>query len=191
MTQKPKPNRRTIASERARRRAKDIYIETLRASGGKPPSDQSIRDTLAREGHKYYTTALIGQWRRNDKWAESCSAGTVLLTYEANAELRLDDFNVAMIKSINLYVKLVDILSKWLATLDPATMTVADGLKAFQLLPQALESLASLRIKIGEQRLAEAREVTPNGHQSTPESTKIQETIDMLRSRFLDKNKAN
>jgi pyruvate/2-oxoglutarate dehydrogenase complex dihydrolipoamide acyltransferase (E2) component len=49
--QKPKPNRRTIASERARRRAKDIYIETLRASGGKPPSDQSIRDTLAREGH--------------------------------------------------------------------------------------------------------------------------------------------
>jgi hypothetical protein len=34
MTQKPKPNRRTIASGRARRRAKDIYIETLRASGG-------------------------------------------------------------------------------------------------------------------------------------------------------------
>ena len=46
---------------RARRRAKDIYIETLRASGGKPPSDQSIRDTHDWEGHKYYTTALIGQ----------------------------------------------------------------------------------------------------------------------------------
>jgi hypothetical protein len=57
--------------------------------------------------------------------------------------LSLDDLNVAMIKSIGLYVKLVEFLSKWLATLDPAAMTVPDGLKAFQLLPRLLKAWRS------------------------------------------------
>jgi hypothetical protein len=180
MTQKPKPNKRTAASERARRRAKDIYVETLRASGGKPPSDQSIRDTLAREGHKYCTTALIGQWRRNDKWAERCSAGTVLLTYEANAELPLDNITLAMVKSIRLYTKLTGVLSNWLANFDPVTMTMADGLKAVQLVAPSLESLAALRVEIGEQRMKEAEDVTPSSVRVAQAAPEIRSTLDML-----------
>jgi hypothetical protein len=160
MTRMPKPNSRTIASERARRRAQDIYIETLRASGGKPPSDQSTRDTLAREGHKHYTTAAIGQRRRR---AESGSAGTVLPAYEANAELPLDNISLAMVKTNQLYTKLAGVLSNWLAHVDPATMTTADGLKAIQLIGPSLESLAALRVEIGKQRIKDAADVTPSG----------------------------
>jgi hypothetical protein len=77
-------------------------------------------------------------------------------------------------------------------------LSTADGLLAFRLLPQVLESLAVLRAKIGEQRAAEARDVTAQMQtnlqaSSKREASKIQETLELLRGRFDDniKPKAN
>jgi hypothetical protein len=68
-----------------------------------------------------------------------------------------------MVKSIRLYTKLTGVLSNWLANFDPVAMTMADGLKAVQLVAPSLENLAALRVEIGEQRMKEAEDVTPSG----------------------------
>jgi hypothetical protein len=111
----------------------------------------------------FYVTAIvctsIGQWRRR---AESGSAGPVLPAYEANAELPVDNINLAMVKTNQLYTKLAGVLSNWLAHFDPATMTTADGLKAVQLVAPSLD-LAALRVEIGEQRMKETEDVTRSG----------------------------
>jgi len=52
-----------------------------------------------------------------------------------------------MVKSNLLYTKLIGVLSNWLANFNPVTMTMADGLKAVQLVAPSLESLASLRVE--------------------------------------------
>jgi hypothetical protein len=69
-------------------------------------------------------------------------------------------------------------------------------IKAFALLAPALESLAVLRAKIGEQRAAEARDVTDQTNLEASgkrEAPKIEETLELLRRRFEDniKPKAN
>ena len=63
-------------------------------------------------------------------------------------------------KTMELYNKLVAIITGWLDKLDASTLSTADGFTAFKLLAPSLESLAVLRAKIGEQRAAEARDVT-------------------------------
>jgi hypothetical protein len=55
-----------------------------------------------------------------------------------------------MAKNNQLYTKLTGILSNWLANFDSATMTTADGFKTIQLIAPVLESLAALRVEIGE-----------------------------------------
>jgi len=71
------------------------------------------------------------------------------------------------------------------------SLSPAAGLKAFSLLAPALESIAILRAKIIEQRASEARDVTAQ-MQTNLEATgkrgapKIEQTLELLRSRFND-----
>ena len=58
---------------------------------------------------------------------------------------------------------------------------MADGLLAFRLLAPTLDSLVTLQAKIAEQRVTEARGATT---QAAP--PKIQETLELMRSRFND-----
>ena len=86
---------------------------------------------------------------------------------------------------------MVGIIDGWLDTLDIATLSPADGFLGFKFLAPTLESLMLLRIKIGEQRAAEARDVTAQ-MQTNLEATgkrgapKIEQTLELLRSRFND-----
>ena len=92
---------------------------------------------------------------------------------------------------MELYDKLVGIVSTWLDGFDVATLSPADAFTAFKLLAPSLESLAIIRAKIAEQRAAEARDVTAqmqtnleaSGKREAPE---IEETLALLRSRFED-----
>jgi hypothetical protein len=80
----------------------------------------------------------------------------------------------------------LDILTTWVDGLDPAKLSTADGLLAFRLLAPTLDSLVTLQAKIAEQRVTEARGVTPQ-REAQP---KIGETaMDLLRSRFNDNKK--
>jgi hypothetical protein len=99
---------------------------------------------------------------------------------------------------MELYDKLVGIVSTWLDGLDVATLSPADAFTAFKLLAPSLESLAIIRAKIAEQRAAEARDVTAQMQTNLEasgkrEAPKIQETLELMRRRFDDniKPKAN
>jgi hypothetical protein len=90
-----------------------------------------------------------------------------------------------------LYDKLVRNVNRWLDRLDAEPLSTADGLLAFRLLPQVLESLAILYGKISEHRAAEARDVTAQMQTNLEasgkrEAPKIQETLELLRRRFDD-----
>jgi hypothetical protein len=87
---------------------------------------------------------------------------------------------------MELYNKLVAIISGWLDKLDASTLSTADGFTAFKLLAPTLESLAILRGKIGEQRGAEARDVTRIAINDSQQPPKIKEALELLRSRFND-----
>ena len=103
-----------------------------------------------------------------------------------NAEQTLDDITLAMAKSIQLYTRLTGILTNWLDKLDPAKMSMADGLKAFSLLApgsKVSRRSTSRSANNGWKKPATSRRQTvrcpPN-------------RLDVLRSRFLpDVDKAN
>jgi hypothetical protein len=63
---------------------------------------------------------------------------------------------------------------------------VSDGFTAYKLLASTLESLTLLRIKIGEQRVAKARDTTAQTQQNLEAPRKIEQTLELLRSRFND-----
>jgi hypothetical protein len=121
-----------------------------------------------------------------------------LVTCIPRGNVELDDLEKSARATMALYDKLGGKVSTWLDGLDIATLSPADGLMAFRLLAPALESLAIIRAKIGEQRAEEARDVTAQMQTDLEESVKrkapkIQETLELLRSRFDDniKPKAN
>ena len=88
--------------------------------------------------------------------------------------------------TLALYDRILDIVTTWVDGLDPAKLSTADGLLAFRLLAPTLDSLVTLQAKIAEQRVTEARGVTPQ-REAQP---KIGETaMDLLRSRFNDNKK--
>ena len=93
---------------------------------------------------------------------------------------------------MEIYNKLVRIIEGWLDKLGD-DISPADGLKAFALLAPALESLTILRGKIIEQRGSEARDVTAQMQQNLEPyreaPPKIEETLELLRSRFNDNKK--
>jgi hypothetical protein len=110
----------------------------------------------------------------------------------------LDQLETAATATLALYDKLVRSVNCWLDRLDTEGLSTGEGLVAFRLLPQVLESLAVLRAKISEQRAAEARDVTAQMQTNLEasgkrEAPKIEQTLELLRSRFEDniKPKAN
>ena len=101
------------------------------------------------------------KWRlSHSKLNDVLSRPTLLLACHPNGKIDLDELEGSAAKTMELYNKLVAIITGWLDKLDASTLSTADGFTAFKLLAPSLESLAVLRAKIGEQRAAEARDVT-------------------------------
>jgi hypothetical protein len=89
-------------------------------------------------------------------------------------------------RAMALYNKMIGRVERWLDQIDDGTVTTADIFKAYHLLAPTLDSLVTLQAKIAEQRVTEARGVTPQ-REAQP---KIGETaMDLLRSRFNDNKK--
>ena len=84
-------------------------------------------------------------------------------------------------RAMALYNKMIGRVERWLDQIDDGTVTTADIFKAYHLLAPALDSLVTLRAKIAEQRVTEARDATA---QAAP--PKIAETLELMRSRFND-----
>lgn len=87
--------------------------------------------------------------------------------------------------TLAIYDRLMQLIVAWLDMVDVKTLSVGDALMALRLLAPALESLATLRGKIDEQRGALqgiaanlARDVTPAAEDP---AAKISETLELLR----------
>jgi hypothetical protein len=98
--------------------------------------------------------------------------------------------------SLALYDKLLSKITLWCDALDPANMSVQDGMLAFRLMASILNALMDLRIKIGEERMAEARDVTSVMQENLKpfddaNGAKIKDTLDLLQGRFEDSIKPN
>jgi hypothetical protein len=167
MPKKQKPNRRTAKSMQARARAKQIYGELLKASGVKP-LDRIVMECLEEEGLTY-TLATVGQWRKADQWDEGAdlitgkSLSPIILSYATHPRqsLSLEVLEGAAVRSLDLHVKVIDFLEKWLASKDPATIETAEAIRLAELVSKNFDSAASLRIRLGEQRALEAKDITP------------------------------
>src|ERR1700730_5061298 len=75
----------------------------------------------------------------------------------------------------------------WLDRLDAEGLSTGEGLVAFRLLPQVLESLVVLRARISEQRAGEARDVKAQMRENLEpleSSPRIEDTLALLRKRF-------
>jgi hypothetical protein len=131
---------------------------------------------------------------KNAKWKLAhggLSKTTPLVSCIPRGNVDLDDLERAASTTLALYDKLVLYVEAWIQSLGDAPLTTPDGIAAFRILPQALESLAVLRAKISEQRGAEARNVTSQMQTNLEasrkrEAPKIEQTLELLRSRFSD-----
>jgi hypothetical protein len=167
MPKKQKPNRRTAKSMQARTRAKQIYGELLKASGVKP-LDRIVMECLEKEGLTY-TLATVGQWRKADQWDQGAdlitgkSLSPIILSYATHPRqsLSLEVLEGAAVRGLDLHVKVIDFLEKWLASKDPATIETAEAIRLAELVSKNFDSAASLRIRLGEQRALEAKDITP------------------------------
>jgi hypothetical protein len=138
---------------------------------------------------------------RNAKWRlahdRACSTSNLSAPLPGcipRGNIDLDQLETAATATLALYDKLVRSVNCWLDRLDTEGLSTGEGLVAFRLLPQVLESLAVLRAKISEQRAAEARDVTAQMQTNLEasgkrEAPKIEETLELLRSRFNDNTK--
>jgi hypothetical protein len=130
------------------------------------------------------------KWRlSHSKVNDVLSPPTLLLACHPKGKIGLDELEGSAAKTMELYNKLVAIITGWLDKLDTSTLSTADGFTAFKLLAPSLESLAVLRAKIGEQRAAEARDVTAQMQTNLEasgkrEAPRIEQTLELLRSRF-------
>jgi hypothetical protein len=129
------------------------------------------------------------KWRlSHGKVTDVLSPPTLLLACHPNGKIDLDELEGSAPKTMELYNKLVAIITGWLDKLDASTLSTADGFTAFGLLAPTLESLTLLRIKIAEAR-AEARDAMAQMQQSLEAPGKIEQTLELLRSRFNDNKK--
>src|ERR1700730_4214859 len=138
---------------------------------------------------------------RNAKWRlahdRSCSTSNLSAPLPGcipRGNIDLNQLETAATATLALYDKLVRSVNCWLDRLDTEGLSTGEGLVAFRLLPQGLESLAGLRAKISEQRAAEARDVTAQMQTNLEasgkrEAPKIEETLELLRRRFEDNTK--
>ena len=135
---------------------------------------------------------MCRQWRlAHDRACSTSNLSAPLPGCIPRGNIDLDQLETAATATLALYDKLVRSVNCWLDRLDTEGLSTGEGLVAFRLLPQVLESLAVLRAKISEQRASEARDVTAqmqtnleaSGKREAPE---IEETLALLRSRFED-----
>ncbi|MGO9234053.1 MAG: hypothetical protein ACLP4V_08235 [Methylocella sp.] len=168
---KQKPGKRTAQSLQVRARAKAIYFECLKQSGHKP-LDKVIIECLQAEGFKEYTPASIAQWRKADKWDEEGdkhvteggkSLSPMILSYATHggSGISLEKLEHACGRQLDLHVKGVDFLEKWLSAKDPSTIETSEAIKLAELVARNFESALSIRIRLGEQRALEAKDITP------------------------------
>ena len=111
----------------------------------------------------------------------------LMVTCIPRGPLDLGEIDKSAGATLALFDRLIRIVGAWLDGLEVATLSPAEGLLAFRQLGPVLESLAILRAKISEQRGIEtlaARDVTPQAPRP-----KIEETLELLRSRFNDNKK--
>jgi hypothetical protein len=98
------------------------------------------------------------KWRLSHcKVNDVLSPPTLLLACHPNGKIDLDELEGSAAKTMELYNKLVAIITGWLDKLDASTLSTADGFTAFKLLAPTLDSLVTLLAKIAEQRVTEAR----------------------------------
>jgi hypothetical protein len=136
-----------------------------------------------------------GYVKKREITSTGASPPNLLPTLIPNGGIAIESAEASAAASLVLYDRLVGIIDRWLRELDSKQdIPFLDGLKAFALLPAALESLVTLRGKIVEQRVAEAHDVTKTMAQNLEPLTplpRIEETLERLRSRFEGKTKAN
>jgi hypothetical protein len=122
------------------------------------------------------------KWRlSHGKVNDVLSPPTLLLACHPTGKIDLDELEGSAPKTMELYNKLVAIITGWLDKLDASTLSTADGFTAFKLLAPSLESLTLLWIKI-----AEARDATAQMQHNLEAPGKIEQTLELLRSRFED-----
>jgi hypothetical protein len=125
------------------------------------------------------------KWRlSHGKVNDVLSPPTLLLACHPTGKIDLDELEGSAPKTMELYNKLVAIITGWLDKLDASTLSTADGFTAFKLLAPSLESLTLLWIKI-----AEARDATAQMQHNLEAPRKIEQTLELLRSRFNDNKK--
>ena len=126
-------------------------------------------------------------------------APEMIVNLVPRANVDLDELVDSGHRAMALYNKMIGRVERWLDKFaDDEKVTIADLFKAYALLAPVLESLVVIRAKIGEQRAAEARDVTAQMQTDLQEGVKreapkIQETLELMRRRFDDiiKPKAN
>jgi hypothetical protein len=126
-------------------------------------------------------------------------APEMIVNLVPRANVDIDELVASGHRSMALYNKMIGRVERWLDKFaDDEKVTIADLFKAYALLAPVLESLVVIRAKIGEQRAAEARDVTAQMQTDLQEGVKreapkIQETLELMRRRFDDiiKPKAN
>ena len=123
-------------------------------------------------------------------------APEMIVNLVPRANVDIDELVASGHRSMALYNKMIGRVERWLDKFaDDEKVTIADLFKAYALLAPVLESLVVIRAKIGEQRAAEARDVTAQMQTDLQEGVKreapkIQETLELMRSRFNDIMKA-
>jgi type I site-specific restriction endonuclease len=123
-------------------------------------------------------------------------APEMIVNLVPRANVDIDELVASGHRSMALYNKMIGRVERWLDKFaDDEKVTIADLFKAYALLAPVLESLVVIRAKIGEQRAAEARDVTAQMQTDLQEGVKreapkIQETLELMRRRFDDIMKA-
>jgi hypothetical protein len=138
------------------------------------------------------------------RWRKTHVTGrkALLSTCIPHEPLDLGEIEKSAGATLVLYNKLVEIVLTWANGLDPKKLKASDVFLALRLLGPSLESLTTLRGKITEQRGIEhiaAMRASIGGKPGddardvTPARPRIEETLELLRSRFEDniKPKAN
>ena len=87
----------------------------------------------------------------------------MILSYATHggAGISLEKLEHACGRQLDFHVKGVDFLEKWLSAKDPSTIETSEAIKLAELVARNFESALSIRIRLGEQRAEEAKDITP------------------------------
>jgi hypothetical protein len=109
----------------------------------------------------------------------------IILSYATHPRqsLSLEVLEGAAVRGLDLHVKVIDFLEKWLASKDPATIETAEAIRLAELVSKNFDSAASLRVRLGEQRALEAKDITPQEAHSK-EGDRDQRVRDLAQTRL-------